>query len=171
MRFTVRQISPHETLPLRQEVLRPGQPLNELLFPGDLDSTSLHVGGYAKFPDVASEMLVGVASVYCQDLEGAMSKGLANLAGSGAWRLRGMATHPRVRGSGLGAQLLLACIEHARAEDGDVMWCNARVPAAGFYMRFGFEVHGREFELPKIGPHYLMSKNLLASPRPDMLDP
>jgi hypothetical protein len=38
------------------------------------------------------------------------------------------------------------------------VWCNARTPAAGFYGRAGFATEGEEFELPSIGPHFLMSR-------------
>lgn len=158
--FRVRAITAEETLPLRQAILRPNQPLHELVFPGDLDPTSFHAGGYAAIDSSPAPELLGVASVYNQGLDGATAKGLAQLEASGSWRLRGMATHERVRGSGLGGQLLTACIEHARSGGGDVMWCNARLAAADFYRRFGFVVHGEQFELPSIGPHFLMSRRL-----------
>lgn len=156
----VTAIAPEQTLALRQQVLRPGQDLKELVFPGDLDSTSLHAGAFIVLPGETQETLVGVASVYQQELEGAQEKGLPDLAGAGSWRLRGMATDPRVRGLGLGGRLLVACIEHAGANEGAVLWCNARVNVAGFYTRHGFRVHGSEFELPRIGPHYLMWRDL-----------
>ncbi len=159
--FKVRAISPEHTLKLRQEVLRPGQKLSELVFPGDLEPSSFHVGGF-RLDEAGFDpgSLLGVASVYNQALEGAAHRGLGILETSGSWRLRGMATHPTVRGTGLGGQLLTACIEHARSGGGDVIWCNARVPVTGFYLRYGFVVHGDAFVLPSIGPHVLMSRRL-----------
>jgi ribosomal protein S18 acetylase RimI-like enzyme len=71
--------------------------------------------------------------------------------------VRGRTTTPGARGTGVGAALLGACVEHARAHGGRRVWCNARTPARGFYERAGFAAEGEEFELPGIGPHYLMS--------------
>jgi ribosomal protein S18 acetylase RimI-like enzyme len=67
-----------------------------------------------------------------------------------------MATRPRARGRGAGRVLLDACIAHAREMRGALLWCNARVPARGFYERAGLEVLGEVFEIPRIGPHLLM---------------
>ena len=39
------------------------------------------------------------------------------------------------------------------ARGGDVVWCDARVGAAGFYERMGFTVVTDEFEKTGIGPH------------------
>ncbi|MCW2985645.1 MAG: acetyltransferase, family, partial [Conexibacter sp.] len=55
-----------------------------------------------------------------------------------------------------GAALLAACLDHARAQGASRVWCNARTPARGFYERAGFVAEGAEFELPQIGPHFLM---------------
>lgn len=158
MNIEIRRVTPDQTLPLRQKILRPGQPLQELVYPGDLDAESFHVGAHARGtgPDDA-ETLVGVASVYRQPMEHAGEKGLAALAGTGAWRLRGMAVDDGLRGEGVGSRLLNACIEHVAASGGRVLWCNARTPAERFYLRHGFVRHGDVFELPKIGPHVVMS--------------
>jgi predicted GNAT family N-acyltransferase len=37
-----------------------------------------------------------------------------------------------------------------------VIWCNARVPAIGFYRRGGFVAQGDVWEEPEIGPHVVM---------------
>ena len=47
-----------------------------------------------------------------------------------------------------------------RARGGDLLWCNARVVALGFYERLGFVAEGPEFEIVPIGPHFVMTKNL-----------
>jgi hypothetical protein len=44
------------------------------------------------------------------------------------------------------------------------VWCNARTPAVGFYEKLGFSTIGEEFELPPIGPHYLMEIWLVEIP-------
>jgi predicted GNAT family N-acyltransferase len=40
------------------------------------------------------------------------------------------------------------------------VWCNARTPARAFYERAGFRTVSDEFELPEIGPHYVMELRL-----------
>jgi predicted GNAT family N-acyltransferase len=69
------------------------------------------------------------------------------------WQLRGMATDTAVRGSGAGRALVAAGLEAVAARGGDLLWCDARVPAVGFYERMGFTVVTDEFDKPGIGPH------------------
>ncbi len=131
--------------PLRQAVLRPHQRLEDQVFEGDHVPGAAHFGAY----DDAGA-LVGVASISPEPHPHAPAEG--------DWRVRGMATDPARRGLGAGALLLDACLEHARASGARRVWCNARSPAAGFYRRAGFAIEGEEFELPSIGPHFLMSR-------------
>lgn len=42
----------------------------------------------------------------------------------------------------------------------EVLWCNARVGALGFYLRLGFATIGEEFEIAGIGPHFVMWRDL-----------
>lgn len=80
--------------------------------------------------------------------------------GPGAWRIRGMATAPEARGRGAGTAVLGALIEHARAQGATRVWCNARIGARSLYERAGLRVASEEFEVPKIGPHYMMELTL-----------
>lgn len=142
----LRIITAAETRPLRQRILRPHQRPEELVYPGeDLDDTR-HFGAYV------DGALVGVASIYRDPPQ--------NSADRDAFRLRGMATAPEVRGLGYGAELLEACVQHARARGGRYVWCNARTTAAGFYRKLSFVQVGGEFELPQIGPHVVMRREL-----------
>lgn len=131
---------------LRQEVLRPHQTPAQLIYPGDAAPETLHaaVSNGAR--------VVGVATV--------SSQAHPNDPRSSDWRIRGMATTSDMRGRGIGAALLAYCEAHARAHGGGRLWCNARAAARGFYQRAGFAIEGDAFELPTIGPHYLMSKPL-----------
>jgi GNAT superfamily N-acetyltransferase len=132
--------------PLRAEVLRPGQPREQLIFPGDDEPDALHAA-------VAIEgRIVGVASV--------MREPYPHDPLTGDWRVRGMATSAEMRGRGIGGALLARCEEHARDHAGARLWCNARVGARTLYERAGFAVDGEVFEIPLIGPHYLMGKPL-----------
>ena len=128
--------------PLRRAVLRPHQRAEELVYPGDDAPGTLHAivrdGG----------RVLGVATVSREPHP--------REPAPGDWRVRGMATDPAARGTGVGAALLDACLRHVREHGGRRVWCNARTPARGFYARAGFQVEGDEFELPGIGPHELM---------------
>jgi predicted GNAT family N-acyltransferase len=56
------------------------------------------------------------------------------------WQLRGMATAPTVRGAGAGRQLVAEGLERVAKLGGDLVWCDARIGAVGFYERMGFRV-------------------------------
>jgi ribosomal protein S18 acetylase RimI-like enzyme len=73
-----------------------------------------------------------------------------------SWRIRGMATIPEARGSGAGTKILDALMRHATEQGATHIWCNARTPARSLYERAGLRVTSEQFELPRIGPHYVM---------------
>ena len=98
---------------------------------------------------------MGIASLYREARPSGAPRG---------WRLRGMATEPAVRGSGFGALLLQACVDHVARSGGGELWCNARLPALGFYRTAGFAVVGEQFDIPGIGPHFVMTRDVLPSP-------
>jgi GNAT superfamily N-acetyltransferase len=140
---------------LRQAVLRPGETLDELVYPGDDHPDGAHFGAF----DDAGR-LVGIATVFPdpapESLRGVMPA--AAFAPAGAYRVRGMATLAEVRGAGHGRALLQACFDHARDHGASYLWCNARVTAADFYRASGLEAFGDSFEIDLIGPHYVMGK-------------
>ena len=146
MDVTVRRVDAPATRPLRLEVLRPGRPAETALFPGDEDPSAVHFAAVA-----ADGTIVGVTSLY----EEARADGP-----SPAWRLRGMATAPSVRGLGVGGALVGACVDHVAAAGGGELWCNARVVASGFYARHGFEVVSNRFEVEGIGLHEVMRREI-----------
>ena len=140
--------------PLRRAVLRPHQRLADQVYPGDALPGAAHFAARTA-PDAEP---IGVASVSPEPHPHAPRPG--------DWRIRGMATAPAARGTGLGARLLAACLAHARAQGAARIWCNARTPARGFYEREGFVVEGPEFALPDIGPHVLMTLDLKGAAPP-----
>jgi predicted GNAT family N-acyltransferase len=71
-----------------------------------------------------------------------------------------MATDPAVRGAGAGRALLAEGLARVAARGGDLVWCDARVSAAGFYERQGFAVVTQPFDKPGIGPHVGMLRDL-----------
>jgi predicted GNAT family N-acyltransferase len=145
----IRRIEPEEVRPLRHRVLRPGQGVEETVYPGDELDDTVHLGAFD------GDRLVGIASLYREDRAGGPA---------GGWRLRGMATEPDVRGGGFGAELLADAAHHVRASGGDELWCNARASAVGFYRRAGFDVVSEEFEVPGIGPHVVMARAIETTP-------
>ena len=38
----------------------------------------------------------------------------------------------------------------------ELLWCDARLEATGFYERLGFKMKGEIYNVPNIGPHKLM---------------
>jgi GNAT superfamily N-acetyltransferase len=140
----VERVSAEVTYPLRQRVLRPHQPVRTVGFPGEADPRA---GTYAARDDAGE--VVGTATVYPEPCPWRPTD-------PGAWRLRGMATDPELRGCGVGTAVLDAALAHVAAEGGTLVWCTARTPARAFYERAGFAAHGEVFEEPVIGPHVRM---------------
>ena len=153
-RFIVRAIRVEATRALRQRILRPTQRAEDLVLPRDDAPETRHFGAFARVGQTDVQPLVGVASVY--------REGRSGETDTSAWRLRGMATSEEVRRQGCGAALLRACLAYAEERGGTSMWCNARVSASAFYAAQGFEREGEAFDLPDIGPHYVMSRAIAA---------
>jgi ribosomal protein S18 acetylase RimI-like enzyme len=80
--------------------------------------------------------------------------------GLGAWRVRGMATAPWARRRGAGTAVLNALLQHATAHGATRVWCNARTRALSLYERVGFRTTSEEFELPRMGPHFVLELTL-----------
>jgi len=137
--FDVRPVDPALTRELRQRVLRPHESLEEL---ASHEPPGVHaVGAFA------GDELIAVGFV-CPD------------GGPGEWRVRGMATAPEYRGRGAGAAILEQLVDHARAQGATRVWCNARTPALALYERAGFRRESDEFEIPGIGPHFVMARRV-----------
>jgi predicted GNAT family N-acyltransferase len=135
-------IAAADTHELRQRVLRPHQRIAEMDYPGDHDATTAHFGCHG------DGELVAIGSIYREPRPGGDPDG---------WRIRGMATAEGRRRAGLGKSVLAACVAHARDHGATEVWCNARRGARALYERAGFIIVGDEFELPGIGPHFLMT--------------
>jgi GNAT superfamily N-acetyltransferase len=138
----VRELPIADTRPLRQQILRPNDSFEELAT--HESPHAFAVGAYD------GEQLVAVGFV-------------APEGETGSWRVRGMATIPEARGRGAGTAVLAALTDHAIAQGATRIWCNARTPARKFYEQGGFKVVTDEFELPEIGPHFRMERNIAAA--------
>ena len=135
----IRIIRAQDTWEIRQQVLRPTQNLSDVQFPNDDSPGARHFGSFK------DGQLVGIASVCCELFPGEL--------GAHAWRLRGMATLPEVRGQGRGKALIAACLAHVREQRATCFWCSARTSALSFYTALGFESWGEVYEVPEAGPH------------------
>ena len=62
-----------------------------------------------------------------------------------AFQLRGMATEPTRRGTGVSATLLLAGLDRCADEGATLVWARARIAALSFYERHGFDPVGPEY--------------------------
>ena len=143
--YSIKEISARQTWPVRHPVLRKGRPLEEVYMQADEAPTTFHLGVYYK------KELVGVAS-FMEDTH-------PDFEGKQA-RLRGMAVLPDYRKKGLAGLLLKKGENLLRQKDKDLLWFNARIVALSFYKKMGYQTIGSEFDIPLVGPHYVMKKNL-----------
>ena len=134
--LTVQESDADTTYPLWRDVLREGRPVARLADPAG----TFHLAARS------SERLVGVvrfSPVACPWRPEARAP----------WQLRGMATDAGARGTGAGRALVTEGLARVAARGGDLVWCDARVAAIGFYERMGFAVVTEEFWKPEGGPH------------------
>ena len=147
----IRFIKSAETHVLRQHVLRPTQAIAEMEWSHDDAEGSFHLGA-EEDRDGSDDRLISVASF--------VRERCLQLPGSHQYRLRGMATAQEHRGKGIGAALLRFGLEHLHHLKADLVWCNAREGALGFYEREGFTSQGAAFMIEGIGLHHLLFRQL-----------
>ena len=134
-------------LPLRSKMLRNGADINECVFPTDEITGVFHLAYYADENEIAT-----VATFFPQDR--------SDRDGTG-YQLRGMATDEAYFGKRYGAALVKYAVDYIKTAKADYIWCNARSTATAFYQKQGFEIVSEEFEIPGVGPHYIMILNLI----------
>ncbi|MCB0793613.1 MAG: GNAT family N-acetyltransferase [Flavobacteriales bacterium] len=135
-----------DTWELRHLVLRPHGTLADCDYPNDRDPDGFHLGAFS------GERLVGIASFY--------KERHPELTGWIQFRLRGMAVHPEHRGRKIGARMMEFAIDHLGSRKADLLWCNAREVAKGFYLGLGMQTRGEPFDIAGIGPHFLMHRRV-----------
>ncbi|KAJ1637390.1 acyl-CoA N-acyltransferase [Pavlovales sp. CCMP2436] len=143
-----RPASADEIISLRHEILRPGLPREDAVYAEDADPRTRHFGA---FDDDGRP-------VCCATF-------LSNSrAGAPAWQLRGMATSESLVRRGLGSRLLACAEESLRneptAQTALTLWANAREGAMPFYLKLGWRQEGELFDVPGVGPHFVLVKEL-----------
>jgi GNAT superfamily N-acetyltransferase len=141
-----------QILDLRHVVLRPGLPREAAVFPEDALPGAVHVAAY----DGDAPAVLGCGSFFPEPFPHAEADGLHG----SAFRIRGMASDPAARGRGYGAAVLAAGEDEARRRGAEVMWCNGRTVARGFYERHGYRISGGEFLIDGVGPHFVFVRTL-----------
>jgi predicted GNAT family N-acyltransferase len=143
----VRIITPEETRELRHLVLWPHlERLEQCVTDADFLHETFHLGTFQ------SGRLVAVGTFFPQDPFRAIFPG--------AYRLRAMASHPEVRGQGAGAALVRNGFLEIQKRGANVLWCDARLKAVPFYASLGMQALPEVYEVPLIGPHQFMWKEL-----------
>lgn len=146
--LTVVPIAAERSYPLRHAVLRPHQREEDMRAVDTGHPDELVLGALTGDGEV-----VGTGAI----APGAPPEAVAALAGvEASWRVRGMATRPDARGAGVGTAILGTLLGHARAHEGRLVWCNARVAAQRLYERAGLVTCGAPWTDPHIGPHVVM---------------
>jgi predicted GNAT family N-acyltransferase len=135
---TVGPVGVDVVLPLRSAVLRGGGPAD---LPGDDDPATVHLA--ARTGDGRVAGVVRLSPAACPWRPDARAP----------WQLRAMATDPGLRGTGAGRALVAAGLALVGDRGGDLLWCNARGTAVGFYERMGLTAVTEPFDVDPIGPH------------------
>lgn len=141
---SISRVQAEDIYPLRLLVLRPGGTVSDCVWRGD---------EYAEHWAVKrGNEITCIAGFYEVPYEGELK----------ALQLRGMASHPEVRGLGHGKKLILYTLDEYRKRGFKLIWCNAREKAVDFYRKLGFQVVSGAFDIKGVGTHYRMTCELVS---------
>ena len=140
----IKKITAFETIIVRHPVLRPGRPIESCHFDGDDLLTTSHFGLYFE------NQLAGVISEF--KVQNKL------FSEENQYQIRGMAVLSEFQKKGFGEALLEYCENEIRLKSGNLIWFNARKTAIGFYEKSGYGILGDSFEIPDVGPHYILFK-------------
>lgn len=142
--MTVNRITSEETKPLRHRVLWPHiEQTEDCVIDIDNREDAIHLGAFHD-----SSEPVGICSLF--------EMNTPKLTHKKQYRLRAMATDPDVRGSGAGRAIVNEALRKVKELGYDVLWCDAREVALGFYERMGFQRIDEWYEVRNVGLHQLM---------------
>jgi ribosomal protein S18 acetylase RimI-like enzyme len=142
----IKKITAFETLIVRHPVLRPGKPIETCHFEGDDLPTTSHFGLY-----VENQLAAVISTFKVQN---------KLFSEENQYQIRGMAVLEEFQKKGFGEELLKHCENEIKLKKGNLIWFNARETAVGFYKKSGYEVLGNQFEIPDVGPHYILFKSI-----------
>ncbi|WP_419173286.1 GNAT family N-acetyltransferase [Halobacteriovorax sp.] len=142
----VKRIHLKDTYGIRKKVLGIENVESSYLFEGDTESGTFHLGAFIE------NNLVSVASFYFN------RNSKFNI--DNQYQLQGMATLEDFRKQGLSRELLNVAFPIIKQNFCNLVWCNARIEAAPFYQKLGFEISGDEFDVENIGKHILMYREI-----------
>ncbi len=137
--FEIKSVPPEMVLPIRQEVMYPGQAEELAQVAGDEEA--IHWGLFA------TGKLVSVISLF------------NSLKYGRSLQFRKFATLADHQGKGYGSRILQEVLDYGVSQGYAVIWCNARVSALSFYNRFGFCQDGEAWQ--KNGIDYIIIKKAL----------
>lgn len=150
--MTVEIAAAAATSDLRRAILRPAWPPGTPM-PGDAEPDAVHLAARSQ-----AGALVGACVLLPRRCPAYPER-------AGAWQLRGMATAPHARGTGIGTALTDAAAAAVRERGGTLLWCEARESAIDFYRGRGFEGRGATYPHAETGaPHLLMVRELSRAP-------
>lgn len=139
----VRRISAEQTRELRFLVLWPHKSgIEDCIIDIDKREDAMHFGAFL------DNKLIGVASVFEMSSD--------KIDYNKQFRLRAMASHPEYRGINAGKAIVEFAIEVCRSKGADVLWCDARKVALGFYEKLGFNRIDSWYDISPIGLHQFM---------------
>jgi len=144
--FLVKEIKPKDCYSIRHQVLWQHKSFDDCGIDIDNQAGAFHLGAYK------GDKLICIASFFKQSQ--------AKFSEKNQYRLRAMATLSSDQNTGAARTLLNTAFQILKAKGQDLLWCDARIIATGFYEKLGFEKLGDSYSIPIIGLHYLMYKIL-----------
>ncbi|MCE7039890.1 GNAT family N-acetyltransferase [Dyadobacter sp. CY312] len=136
MNIEIKQVAVDDILGIRHQVLWPDKSPDFVKVPEDDQAT--HFGLY---------------------LEGRLASVISLFPNSKSIRFRKFATLSEFQNKGLGSKLLTHVIDHARNQQYEKIWCDARSSAMNFYEKFGFEKFSEPFFKEEV-EYFKISKRL-----------
>ncbi|KAJ1618926.1 hypothetical protein T492DRAFT_1089484 [Pavlovales sp. CCMP2436] len=144
--ITFRRAALEEVIGLRHEILKPGKFIKP--YKQDAEPGTIHFGAFAE------GKAVGCATYF-----------LTMRDDRRAWKMRGVATSTPLAGRGIGSRLLACAEEQLRRDPAAqppavTVWAIARTDATVFYLKVGWRPEGEVYEVPNVGPHLRIMKEL-----------
>lgn len=148
LQINIEFISTEQTFLLRRAVLEHDPSNENVKLEKDDDPESFHLGA------IYNKEIVSIVTFH------KTTNDIFNE--SFQYQLRKMATSTDYRNLHLGKKLIAFGIEFLKNKGVQLIWCNARAGAIGFYEKSGFIPVGDFFDFPPIGLHKVLSRKLEA---------